>query len=218
MKATLESKSRDELNVLGRRFEIKSFRRLKKNELVDALAAVPGIESKLRVTWWDLHHNHVYGGASVVALFLSIVFFLWPTTELNESNSSVIQFNQYESLKLNLERRNSIQNREFSKWIAKTEAFRKRYYETPYPTTPEYETFLADFTSFAESNFSPLQIKSFGGLETGIGGEMFRCPNELPKIQDRQYVQLASIEAWLTSYRDYNRKGEEPMDPDKMML
>ena len=133
-------------------------------------------------------------------------------TELSKSNSSLIQFNQHESLKLNLERRNAIQNRGFSKWIDKTRAFREQYYSEPYPTTSEYESFLAEFTSFAESNFSPLQVKTFGGLETGIGGEMFRCPDELPKKQDKQYVQLASIEAWLTSFRSYNRKGEEPME------
>ena len=76
LKPILESKSRDELNVLGRRFRIKGYRRLKKTDLVDALLGVPCVEGKLRVTWWDLHHNHIYGGASIVALFLSIAFFV----------------------------------------------------------------------------------------------------------------------------------------------
>ena len=218
LKSTLDAKSKDELNVLGQRFDIKGYRRMKKAELVTALLAIPQIESKMRVTWWDLHHNHVYGGVSVVALILSIAFYVWPIEKLNESNSTVIQFNQYESLKLNLERRNSIQNRKFSTWISKTQTFRKRYHSKPYPANIEYEQFLADFTSFAESNFTPLQIKSFGGLETGIGGEMFRRPDSLPDEFNHQYVQLASIEAWLTSYRSYNRKSEEPLDPDKMML
>lgn len=220
LKLDLEAKSRDELNVLGKRLNVSIYRRLKKDELVEALLACPLISKHLRVTWWDLHHNHVYGAATIVGLILAVVFFVWPVinTSTAPGIGSIAQYNQYGSLSLNLKRRNSLQNIRLNEWVDKTRAFKTRYLSNRPPSKQDYEQFIAEFTEFAESTFTPLQIKSFQGLESGAGGEMFRGADKLTGEHEKQFVQLALIEYWLLDYIDLNRKGEEPMDPDKMSI
>lgn len=216
----LEAKSRDELNVLGNRLNVTNYRGLKKDELIKALSQCPALRKQLRVTWWDLHHNHVYGVATILGVILAVVFFILPAiyTDASNGNGSIAQYNQYGSLSLNLERRNSLQNLRLNEWVEKTQEFKTRYFSYTPPSKQEYDKFIKEFTDFAESNFTPLQIKSFQGLESGAGGEMFRRADELPDEQEEQFVQLALIEYWLLHYIDLNRKGEEPMDPDKMHI
>ena len=167
-----------------------------------------------------MHHNHVYGVATIVGLILAVVFYVWPLINTSSSgeSGSIAQYSQYGSLSLNLERRNSLQNLRFNEWVEKTREFKKRYQLDTPPTKQDYDQFIVEFTEFAESSFTPLQIKSFQGLESGAGGDMFRGAEKLSGETEKQFVQLALIEYWLLDYIDHNRKGEEPMDPDKMML
>jgi hypothetical protein len=219
LRQALESKTRDELNVLGRRMNIANFRRLSKEQLVDSLLVVPSLAKQMHVSWWDLHHNHVYGVATLVALVLSIVFYLWPLVAPPVmARNQVAQFNRYGSLSLNLERRNALQNKLFGEWIERTKIFKQRYATDQLPTKNEYETFILQFTEFAENAFTPLQVKSFQGLESGAGGEMFRHPDGLSDDAQNQFIQLALIEYWLQHYIELNLKSEEPLDPEKMMI
>jgi len=78
LRKALETKTRDELNVLGRRLNIANYRRLTKEQLVETLFTVPSLPKQMQVSWWDLHHNHVYGLATILALVLSIIFYVWP--------------------------------------------------------------------------------------------------------------------------------------------
>jgi hypothetical protein len=215
----LESKTRDELNVLGRRMSIPNYRRLPKDQLVQALIAVPSWPKQMRISWWDLHHNHVYGLATVIGLVLTVVFYVWPLiVPPVMARNEVAQFNRYGSLSLNLERRNALQNKTFADWIERTQTFKQRYFAEQLPSKNEYENFVLQFTEFAEATFTPLQIKSFQGLETGAGGEMFRHPDSLSDDSQQQFIQLALIEYWLKHYTEVNLKSEELLDPDKMSV
>jgi hypothetical protein len=219
LQKVLESKTRDELNVLGRRMSIPNFRRLSKDQLVEALIAVPALPKQMRTSWWDLYCNHFYGLASVIGVVLTIVFFVWPLiVPPVMARNEVAQFNQYGSLSLNLERRNALQNKALADWIERTQNFKKRYFTDQLPSKNEYEKFILEFTEFAEATFTPLQIKSFQGLESGAGGEMFRHPDSLSDDSQQQYTQLALIEYWLNRYTKLNVKSDEPLDPDKMSV
>ena len=119
---------------------------------------------------------------------------------------------------LNLERRNALQNKAFAAWIERTQILKQRYSTDQLPSKSEYEDFILHFTEFAEATFTPLQIKSFQGLESGAGGEMFRHPDGLSADSQQQFIQLALIEYWLKYYTELNLKSEEPIDPEKMSV
>jgi len=173
----------------------------------------------MRISWWDLHHNHVYGLASVLGLVLGVAFYFWPLiVPPVVARNKVAQFNRYGSLSLNLERRNALQNKTFAAWIARTQTLKQRYSTDQLPSKSEYEDFILQFTEFAEATFTPLQIKSFQGLESGVGGEMFRYPDDLSDDSQQQLTQLALIEYWLKHYTELNLKSEEPIDPRKMSV
>ena len=76
----LMCKLRDELSIIARKLRIKGYRSLKKNDLVSAILKCDEqlVHQYLSVTWWDRYHNHIYGAATIVALVLSIVFFVVP--------------------------------------------------------------------------------------------------------------------------------------------
>lgn len=76
----LESMSRDELNVIARRFNVVKYRALKKSELVAEIlrSDEDKLALNLQVRWWDRNHNHVYGTCTVLALLLAIGFYMWP--------------------------------------------------------------------------------------------------------------------------------------------
>ncbi len=78
LKGELDSKSRDELNIIARKLRIGGYRKLNKPQLIDALLAIGDgkLRKALRVTWWSKNHNHVYGLVSVVSLLLAVVGFL----------------------------------------------------------------------------------------------------------------------------------------------
>jgi hypothetical protein len=219
LRQALASKTRDELNVLGRRMSIANYRRLTKEQLVETLIAVPSLPKQMRISWWDLHHNHVYGLASVLGLVLGVAFYFWPLiVPPVVARNEVAQFNRYGSLSLNLERRNALQNKTFAAWIARTQTLKQRYSTDQLPSKSEYEDFILQFTEFAEATFTQLQIKSFQGLESGVGGEMFRYPDDLSDDSQQQLTQLALIEYWLKHYTELNLKSEEPIDPRKMSV
>lgn len=81
LKATLDAKTRDDLHIVARRLGIQRYRRLKKAELISAILSTED-ESRLArclsVSWWDRHHNHVYGAATVLGVVLTILFFVVP--------------------------------------------------------------------------------------------------------------------------------------------
>ncbi len=132
--------SRAELNVLGKRLQIANYRKLKEQGLVEALQAIPNIDKKMRVSWWNLHHNHVYGVVTLLGLLLTILFFLWPLAATpSVVRNSVTQYNRYGSLTLNLERRNAMQNQAFARWIDRTKVFKQRYFSGDRPTTVEFD-------------------------------------------------------------------------------
>lgn len=219
LRQALESKTRDELNVLGRRVSIANYRRLTKEQLVETLIAVPSLPKQMRISWWDLYQNHVYGLASVISLVLGVVFYFWPLiVPPVMARNEVAQFNRYGSLSLNLERRNALQNKTFAAWIERTQIFKQRYSASKLPSKSEYADFILQITEFAEATFTPLQIKSFQGLESGAGGKMFRHPDGLSAESEQQFIQLALIEYWLIHYTELNLKSEEPLDPEKMSL
>jgi hypothetical protein len=73
----LESKIRDELNLIARRLQIAGYRSLNKNDLISAILKCNEscVRRSLSATWWNLYHNHVYGWVGILGLVLSIVFF-----------------------------------------------------------------------------------------------------------------------------------------------
>jgi hypothetical protein len=77
MKRMLESKVRDELNLIARRLPITGYRSLNKNDLISAILKCDEsyVRRSLSVTWWDRYHNHVYGCVSILGVVLSIIFF-----------------------------------------------------------------------------------------------------------------------------------------------
>jgi hypothetical protein len=77
MKRMLESKVRDELNLIARKLQLKGYRSLTKNDLISAILECNEscVRRSLSATWWDRYHNHVYGWVGILGLILSIVFF-----------------------------------------------------------------------------------------------------------------------------------------------
>lgn len=98
LRDALESKTRDELNTLARQLGIAGFSRLQKSVLIDEINKCDNrkLKSLLIPTLWERHHNHVYGVASVIGVLLSVVFFLWPSTDAPSLNSA-LQKQQKES-------------------------------------------------------------------------------------------------------------------------
>jgi len=76
IKIILESKLRDELNIIARKLRIPKYRSLAKNDLISTILAFDEslVRQSLSITWWDRYHNHVYGGITTAAFILSIVF------------------------------------------------------------------------------------------------------------------------------------------------
>ena len=220
--AMLSAMKVDELKGLARQLNVPKPSSLKtKDLLVSAILECDHrrIRSLLKSTWFD---NHRVGLAlTVLGIIITVVLGIaaLPHWYNAPSSSVVAQFNKFGSLTLNLERRNALQNEEFDMWLSRTETFKNRYTTDAPPTEVQYREFVDEFVSFAESNFTPLQIKNFRGMESGAGGEMFRGVDLLtsPEHQN-QWIQLSLIEFWLNDYIDHNRKNAEPIDPDKMAI
>lgn len=76
VKKELESKSRDELNIIARKLKIKNRQRLKNEDLVSKILQedYKTVASIIHVTWWDKYHMHVYGISGIISLILAIIF------------------------------------------------------------------------------------------------------------------------------------------------
>lgn len=66
-----------ELKVIAKRLDLSGFSRMKKEELVLAIAHQDDPQNIRKaiigeVIWWDRYHNHVYGAFTIAAFFLAI--------------------------------------------------------------------------------------------------------------------------------------------------
>jgi len=75
----LQSKQRDELNIIAKKLKIKSYRRLNKDQLIEKFLEIDetSLQKYLHITWWDKYHNHIYGIASVLGLLACVFFYFW---------------------------------------------------------------------------------------------------------------------------------------------
>ncbi len=71
----LTALSRDELNIVAKKLQVASYRRKNKEELIAVLKDDYGdrLAGVLNVTWWDRHHNHVYGGITIASLVIALM-------------------------------------------------------------------------------------------------------------------------------------------------
>ena len=85
-------KLRDELNIIARKLRINGYRSLRKDDLVSAILKCDEqlVRQYLSVTWWNRYHNHVYGAATIIALVLSIVFFVVPLMNPTDDTRHVV--------------------------------------------------------------------------------------------------------------------------------
>ncbi|MBN2474856.1 MAG: hypothetical protein JXB62_09640 [Pirellulales bacterium] len=74
LREALESKLREELNLIARKLRLRGYRSLKRDRLIAAILDCDEqrVRRCLSVTWWDRFHGHVYGFASVIALLFSV--------------------------------------------------------------------------------------------------------------------------------------------------
>lgn len=89
----LESKFRDELTIIARKLKIAGYHSLNKDDLISKILEYDEqqVRQILQVTWWDRYHNHFYGVVSVVALLLSVIFFIVPYFSEDDSAYSDVK-------------------------------------------------------------------------------------------------------------------------------
>lgn len=81
----LRGLSRDELRVHAKNLGVKAFQAMRKEELVEALLKLDAATVLRRLNehssddgWWAKYHNHIYGVATVVALFFALFAYWYP--------------------------------------------------------------------------------------------------------------------------------------------
>lgn len=89
----LESRTRDELNVIASKLKLSGYRKLSKDALVNAIltADEKTLSQCLSVTWWNRYHNHVYGAFTIAGVALTVLLYLLshaPTPGLPQSTIS----------------------------------------------------------------------------------------------------------------------------------
>lgn len=74
----LEERNRSELNIVSKKLKVRGTSRLSKSDLIKKLLECDqvSIRRALELTWWDRHHNAVYGCASIVGIPLAILLFI----------------------------------------------------------------------------------------------------------------------------------------------
>lgn len=81
-RSLLASKTRDEINIIAQRLHLRKYRKMQKSELIDRLLQIDAKALnellRLRPSWWQRYHDHIYGGASILGLILGIIFFAFP--------------------------------------------------------------------------------------------------------------------------------------------
>jgi hypothetical protein len=76
LKKELESKSRDELNIIARKLKIKNRHKLKNEDLISRILQEDNkiVSSIIHVTWWDKYHHHIYGISGIIGIILAVIF------------------------------------------------------------------------------------------------------------------------------------------------
>ena len=76
IKQELESKSRDELNIIAKKLKIKNQHKLKNEDLILSILQKDNkiVSSMIHRNWWGKYHNHVYGFSSIIGTILAIYF------------------------------------------------------------------------------------------------------------------------------------------------
>ena len=122
IKQILESKLRDDLNIIARKLRITDYRKFRKDDLVSSILKCDEqrVRRALSVTWWDRYHIHVYGVATFVALVLTIVFYVIP------SRSPVLNEKEIESLKPKLTARVTVSDK--YEYLLKDYHFKKYHF------------------------------------------------------------------------------------------
>ena len=85
LEKTLHSMNVRQLKEVAKDVGIEGFSNLKKQELIERLSSNPSVPELVNPSWWSTYHNHVYGGATILALAASIVFYLMP----NDKNTNI---------------------------------------------------------------------------------------------------------------------------------
>lgn len=86
----LDSKSRDELNIIAKGLKVTGVRRLSNDALIIAILDADTIAKVAKPntpSWWNRHHNHVYGIATLAGLVLTVIFFVLQNPKINLSGS-----------------------------------------------------------------------------------------------------------------------------------
>ncbi|MBN1973014.1 MAG: hypothetical protein JW787_05205 [Sedimentisphaerales bacterium] len=88
----LKKRDKSELNIVSKKLKIHGVSRLSKSDLIERLVDCDQIALKraLELTWWDKHHNAVYGWASIIGVLLTIIFFLIPKLLNDKGGNSLI--------------------------------------------------------------------------------------------------------------------------------
>jgi hypothetical protein len=73
----LESKTRDELNIIASKLKLSGYRKLSKDALVHTILTTDEktLSQCLSVTWWNRYHNHVYGAFTIAGVILAVLMF-----------------------------------------------------------------------------------------------------------------------------------------------
>lgn len=80
LRKKLENSTRAELIVISRKLGITGYSALNKEKLVKAILSVDlkKLKNTIDLSWWEKHHNHVYGMVTIIALIVTILFNLKP--------------------------------------------------------------------------------------------------------------------------------------------
>ena len=75
IKNILDSKNRDELNIIAKKLRIKKIRSLNIPDLISAILKCneSQVRKSLSITWWDRYHNHVYGFFTIAGFLLAVI-------------------------------------------------------------------------------------------------------------------------------------------------
>ncbi|MBS4035258.1 MAG: hypothetical protein KGZ85_12385 [Ignavibacterium sp.] len=89
IKQKLESKSRDELNIIAKKLGIKNRHKLRSVDLISSILEIDNkkVSKILHVTWWGKYHNHIYGLFSIIGTLLAIYFLFYNENDIIEKQS-----------------------------------------------------------------------------------------------------------------------------------
>ncbi len=80
IESELTRKTRYELKIIAKKLHLRGYSRLAKPDLVSLILAKgpTTVRKHLRITWWDKHHNHVYGCVTCLGVIAAITFWWFP--------------------------------------------------------------------------------------------------------------------------------------------